>query len=430
MKKLLLSAALFAASFTAFAQVGIGNTDPKATLDISGVASANPAVADGIIAPRITIANLTAKDDATYAAAQVGTIIYVTDVSGGTNTETANVTAVGYYYFTGTVWQPFTAAAVANKFVDGTTATDAVYTGGNVGIGTVDPLAALEIKSNATEATAYISGNGVLVPRFDVLPAVAGADEGELVYLNGSGFYYYTGTTWTDVANGYGQCRVKVSPTAYKTFLCHNLGADTSTDPHTPQIGNQGAYIQWGKKGPLPATNEDVRVAWLTAANDGSLGFAQASTTTDNNEGIIMNWSNTHAANSAWNADENSPVKVTANDPCPDGYRVPTRNEWLGVNDNNTVSRTGTFQQSDTNHGSALHYGPDANTKLLTLPAAGSRASHNGGLFRGSVGYYWSSTEKAGNDNQAYYLDFSETGIIPGRRSPRTNGFSVRCIAE
>ena len=61
MKKLLLSAALFAASFTAFSQVGIGNTDPKATLDISGVASANPAVADGIIAPRITRANLIAK---------------------------------------------------------------------------------------------------------------------------------------------------------------------------------------------------------------------------------------------------------------------------------------------------------------------------------------------------------------------------------
>ncbi|MDB9732188.1 hypothetical protein N8387_03685 [Polaribacter sp.] len=44
-----------------------------------------------------------------------------------------------------------------------------------VGVGTTDPKAALDIKSNASEATAYTLGNGVLVPRFDVLPAVAGA---------------------------------------------------------------------------------------------------------------------------------------------------------------------------------------------------------------------------------------------------------------
>ena len=159
MKKLLLSAALFAASFTAFAQVGIGNTDPKATLDVTADAT-TASVADGIIAPRITKADLSAKDAGTYGTAQEGTIIYVTDISGTTNTETANVTAVGYYYFTGSVWQPFTGApAAANKFVDGTTTpADAVYTGGKVGIGTTMPhaSAALEVDSNTS---------GLLPPR-------------------------------------------------------------------------------------------------------------------------------------------------------------------------------------------------------------------------------------------------------------------------
>jgi uncharacterized protein (TIGR02145 family) len=270
------------------------------------------------------------------------------------------------------------------------------------------------------------------VPRFDVLPAVAGADEGELVYVNGLGLYYYTGTgtVWTAVGDsfGYGQCRVKVSPTAYKTFLCHNLGADTSTDPHTPQIGNQGAYIQWGKKGPTPAAHEDVRVTWLTAANDGSLGFAAASTVSDNNDAAISGWSGTSAADGSWNVDENSPVKVTANDPCPTGYRVPTRAEWVGVDANNTESRTGTFSSSTTNYGSALHYGPDASTKLLTLPAAGNRNNTTGALHRrGNIGYYWSSD---GTGSIGYNLRFNSSDVSTANNNNRTFGFSVRCIAE
>ena len=301
-----------------------------------------------------------------------------------------------------------------------------------VGIGTTDPKATLDIKSNVSEATAYTLGNGVLVPRFDVLPAVAGADEGELVYVNGLGLYYYTGTgtVWTAVGDdsfGYGQCRVKVSPTAYKTFLCHNLGADTSTDPHTPQIGNQGAYIQWGKKGPTPAANEDVRVTWLTAANVGSLGFASAPTV--GSLGFASGtWSQTAATNGSWNVDEDNPVKIPATDPCPTGYRVPTRNEWVAVNANNTESRTGTFSNSATNYGAALHFGPDVNTKLLTLPAAGARNSTNGALTnRGIFGYYWSSAEHGSNASSLY---FNSSRVFPANNFIRANGFSVRCIAE
>jgi uncharacterized protein (TIGR02145 family) len=303
-----------------------------------------------------------------------------------------------------------------------------------VGLGTTTPEAALDIKSNVSEATAYTLGNGVLVPRFDVLPAVAGADEGELVYVNGLGLYYYTGTdtVWTAVGDsyGYGQCRVKVSPTAYKTFLCHNLGADTSTDPHTPQIGNQGAYIQWGKKGPS-VTNEDVRVTWLTAVNDASEGFAAASTVNNNNDAFISGWSGTSAAgDGSWNGTENSPVKVIENDPCPTGYRVPTRIEWIGVNANNTASRTVGFVSNSTNYGAALHYGPDASTKLLTLPAAGFRNSDSNGALasRGNLGVYWSSTEDGGSN--AYDLRFNSSVVAPANNSNRTDGLSVRCIAE
>ena len=204
------------------------------------------------------------------------------------------------------------------------------------------------------------------------------------------------------------------------TFLSHNLGADTSLDPHNPVVGLQGGYVQWGKPGP---TN------WVGAANDGVNGFAAAPTSGNSNSDAIFGWSQTTAADSSWNSNtEENPVKVTANDPCPTGYRVPTRAEWVAVNTNNTAFRTGTFTSSATEYGSALHYGPDASTKSLTLPAAGNRSRTNGALSsRGRYGYYWSSSERGSN---AYDLNFGSSTIAPARNDSRTIGFSVRCIAE
>jgi uncharacterized protein (TIGR02145 family) len=107
---------------------------------------------------------------------------------------------------------------------------------------------------------------------------------------------------------------------------------------------------------------------------------------------------------------------------------VPSQAEWVAVKANNTASRTGTFTNSPTNYSVALHYGPDASTKLLTLPAAGRRGSSTGLLnHRGSNGYYWSSSENGGN---AFNLNFSSSNVFPASSFNRTIGFSVRCIAE
>jgi hypothetical protein len=107
MKRILLCAALFAASFTTVAQVGVGNTDPKATLDVTGDA-ADAASLDGIIAPRLTGAELRAK---TYTADQLGAIVYATAADTAPAGQTVNVTEAGYYSFDGTEWVRFAAAA-------------------------------------------------------------------------------------------------------------------------------------------------------------------------------------------------------------------------------------------------------------------------------------------------------------------------------
>ncbi|SIS76304.1 hypothetical protein [Chryseobacterium gambrini] len=87
------------------AQVGINTTDPRGTLDIVGVANSLTTI-DGVIAPRLTRAQLTAKGNILYGTNQIGAIIYVTDISGGdTSSQRINITQIGYYYFDGALWQ-------------------------------------------------------------------------------------------------------------------------------------------------------------------------------------------------------------------------------------------------------------------------------------------------------------------------------------
>jgi hypothetical protein len=83
------------------AQVTIGSLDePKATLDVRK----GTAKADGIIPPVLTGDEL-AGNDAKYGTDQTGAIVYVTAAVASPTTKTANVTAAGYYFFDGSIWQ-------------------------------------------------------------------------------------------------------------------------------------------------------------------------------------------------------------------------------------------------------------------------------------------------------------------------------------
>ncbi|WP_426478040.1 hypothetical protein ACP3T3_00735 [Chryseobacterium sp. CBSDS_008] len=62
------------------------------------------------------------------------------------------------------------------------------------------------------------------------------------------------------------------------------------------------------------------------------------------------------------------------------------------------------------------------------FPTAGNRNNTTGALNnRAYNGNYWSSTE---NSTNAYNLNFNSGAINPANNNNRTNGFSVRCIAE
>jgi uncharacterized protein (TIGR02145 family) len=266
------------------------------------------------------------------------------------------------------------------------------------GVGTTTPNA-----SAALDVTSITSG--LLPPRMTKAQrdAISTPAAGLMVYCTDSGvngeLQFYDGTTWLSMLSSTSapsNSTVFVASGVLKVFMAYNLGADTALDPHTPVQGIHGNYYQWGRK----------------------FAVANASTST----AAIDGWNTSIAVDGSW-----SDGSKTANDPCPPGYRVPTKTQWDGVIANNTASITGNWAESVTNFGSAIHLGPDVNTKNLTLPAAGQRSSANGTLSsRGRLGLYWGSTA-AGNNAATLRFEISDTST---NNPIRTVGQSVRCVSE
>ncbi|HCC95727.1 MAG TPA: hypothetical protein DEQ26_15675, partial [Flavobacteriaceae bacterium] len=161
MKKKLTSLTILLFNTAVFSQVGINTDNPKSTLDISvkntgGVIDNTQSY--GLQAPRLSLADLSAIPETNYGIDQKGAMIYITDISGGVATgQKINVTAIGYYYFNGSVWVKVTDGNTTNTgaptepwYQSGTTnqATannQNIYQSGNIGIRSVNPATALDI---------------------------------------------------------------------------------------------------------------------------------------------------------------------------------------------------------------------------------------------------------------------------------------------
>jgi uncharacterized protein (TIGR02145 family) len=181
--------------------------------------------------------------------------------------------------------------------------------------------------------------------------------------------------------------------------MCHNLGvANPQADPYTPSWEIIGGYWQWGRKN-------------LSAKGPSGPNPSQA------NQGEISGWDNSSVENEYWN--DNFKTK---NDPCPLGFRVPTKSQWDGVLGNNTLTRTGTWEGSLADYSSGLKIGDK-----LFLPAAGLRSGRILALC-GRRGDYWSSTMSS--SYSVGYMFFYNAGSGTFSNGSSSDGRSVRCIAE
>ncbi len=196
-------------------------------------------------------------------------------------------------------------------------------------------------------------------------------------------------------------CGAKID-SGWLTFMCHNLGADETLDPFTPAPGLHGAKYRFGAKNPS-----------YTMAQDQS-----------NSGAISPDWKISSTAAFPFQTSGNWSEE---NNPCPEGWRLPTQAEWNQVSKttNNIVTRIGgtSWNESTTNYMRGIKFGHS-----LFLPAAGSRNGDNGQLInRANRGFYWSSTWSSLIGS---YLNVNTNGGSAGFTSFRSQGCSVRCVSK
>ncbi|MCT4329607.1 hypothetical protein HZP13_07765 [Elizabethkingia anophelis] len=218
-------------------------------------------------------------------------------------------------------------------------------------------------------------------------------------------------------------------------WMRHNLGVDTSLDPDQPSQAIFGNYYQFGRKAVV------------------ATGYTSS--------GSISGWNNSLAPNNAWNSgSEINPIK-TIQDPCPDGWRVPTYAEtwvlWLNTNYANDPGYLGNVKEmSSTNYSAAMVLKSIHNSAVtLTIPFTGTRKYSDGSLStdydnstkitngRGVSGSIWVTTKanstpsiysffgtKAYTDNQGWAYMLAISTKNSNGTDTRNQANPIRCIAE
>ncbi len=180
------------------------------------------------------------------------------------------------------------------------------------------------------------------------------------------------------------------SPNTGKCWLDRNLGAERSAIT----LDDEKAYgdlFQWGRLDDgHQERNSETTTNQATDFNPGHNSFI-----TENS-----NWLS-YQDSTLWQEDN-------PNNPCPDGWRVPTSDEWSDeISQGNWETAENAFSD-------------------LKLTLAGFRIYRDNGLLlaSGDDGHYWSSTFF---DSFASYLDVLNDSVEIGSLYP-SNGLSVRCI--
>jgi uncharacterized protein (TIGR02145 family) len=184
------------------------------------------------------------------------------------------------------------------------------------------------------------------------------------------------------------------NPITGRTWMDRNLGATRVAQNRTDQEA-YGYLFQWGRG--IDGHQKRNSPTTKTLSNTDSPG----------NDSFILSF------NGDWRNPKNDNLWQGVNgvnNPCPEGYRIPTNTEWnqerLSFGSNNSE---GAFESP------------------LKLTTGGYRDSFNGSLTNvNAVGNYWTSTV-SGNFVFNLFFFANNAAIL---NNVRGTGYSVRCIKD
>ncbi|MEI6586687.1 MAG: hypothetical protein WCL56_11410 [Sediminibacterium sp.] len=364
------------------AQVGIGTNSPNASakLDVTSTTQ-------GFLPPRMTYAQKQA-----ISSPATGLIIYCTNCGGnGGEPQFYNGTAwVNMIGGTALTQLPIVASTTAASSITASTVTS----GGNItgdGGGAITARGVVwNTSTNPTIALSTKTTNGTGTGSFSA----------NLTGLTSSTTYYVKAYATNSSGTNYGNeitfatsvvSTPEVTTATGKTWMDRNLGASqvatSSTDAQA-----FGDLYQWGRG----TDGHQLRSSSTTSS--------QSSSDQPGNALFILNggdWRTTNNDN-LWQGING------ANNPCPSGFRVPTKVEW----DNESASWTNITQ---------------AFASQLKVTMQGDRSSGSGSIVViGEWGSFWTSTISGTNAYRVYFGN-------GGKGSDAFNrawGFTVRCIKD
>ncbi len=260
-----------------------------------------------------------------------------------------------------------------------------------------DPSAMLEIKSTS---------KGFLLPRMTEVErnAISSPATGLIVFCANCGDHgeaqIYNGTIWTNMVGDPASPgpivagEDDVTSLTGKIWMDRNLGA-TQVATSSTDADSYGDLYQWGRgtDGHQLRTSDETDVLSSTDSPDHGDFIKNPSTATSED------WRNPQN-NDLWQGANGT------NNPCPSGYRLPTKAEWEAEID-------------------GWENAGDAFSSVLKLPMGGTRNRSDGSIASaGSFALYWSSTVE-GTRSSGMYINSGNAELYPDYRA---TGNAVRCI--